>query len=259
MISRWIEKFELKPGVWVFVPTEETREEGQAIKSLIRARWEPPSCYFHLQPGGHVAALKSHLQSTIFIHLDIKNFFGSINRSRITRTLKGLVSYKEAAEIAKKSTVSNPSDPKKPMLPFGFVQSPILASICLHKSALGKQLEKIAQQDDMKVSVYVDDLVISTTDEQKAQDAMARLKAAAQKAGFTLNESKQQGPSGSITAFNISLANHELLITPERIKKFSAVLVDTESTFQKAGIVRYISTVNTNQSIELEAVLEFSI
>src|SRR3546814_11290010 len=52
--------FALKPGTRVYIPTDEGRERGEAIKSQIEALWTPPANYFHLQQGGHVAAVREH-------------------------------------------------------------------------------------------------------------------------------------------------------------------------------------------------------
>jgi hypothetical protein len=87
----WVHRFERKPGRWVFEPSEEAREEGAEIKALIESHWKPPSFYFHLRQGGHVAALRAHLASTWFVKLDIADFFGSVSRSRIARLLKEFV------------------------------------------------------------------------------------------------------------------------------------------------------------------------
>lgn len=115
---RWISKFELKPGSWVYVPTDESVEYGDALKQTLEEKWHPPKIYYHLRDGGHVKALESHIECHYFVHLDISNFFGCINRSRVTRCLKSYWSYSEAREIAINSTVRDPSSRlKKYILP----------------------------------------------------------------------------------------------------------------------------------------------
>src|SRR3546814_6586307 len=52
--------FALKPVTRVYIPTDEGRELGEAIKSQIEALWTPPAHYFHLQQGGHVAAVREY-------------------------------------------------------------------------------------------------------------------------------------------------------------------------------------------------------
>src|SRR5437763_9770416 len=108
MPARWSNRFELKPGRWVYVPTPEARAVGLKIKAQMQDKWCPPGYYFHLQRGGHVAAVRSHLESRRFLRADIRNFFGSINRTRVTRCLKPLVGYKVAREWAVNSTVRHP-------------------------------------------------------------------------------------------------------------------------------------------------------
>lgn len=253
MHLKYKSKFQLKPSVWVFVPTAESIAKGKKLKFEVAKHWKSPQNYFHLKQGGHVEALKSHLQNSIFIHLDIQNFFGSINRTRVTRCLKDLFPYSVAREMANYSTVSHPVD-KSTMLPFGFVQSPILASLCLYKSALGSYLRKLNSQDGITVSVYVDDIVISTNDEAILNDIMTNIKCAANRAGFNLNDKKEEGPSIKITAFNIELANQSMEITAVRINQLKHAYEITDSENVKQGISGYIMSVNENQQIELKKV-----
>jgi hypothetical protein len=121
----WDTRFQLKPGTWVFVPTLESVQNGKEIKQAIGRVWLPPTNYYHLRSGGHVKALEAHLHNAIFAHLDIRDFFGSINKTRVTRCVKDLFGYPEGRRIANLSTVVHP-DSRRMILPFGFVQSPIL-------------------------------------------------------------------------------------------------------------------------------------
>src|SRR6188474_2119178 len=108
MPAKWLNRFELKPGRWVYVPAADTRASGIAIKAKVEKLWSPPNYFYHLRSGGHVAALRSHTGNNIFFKADIQNFFGSINRTRITRCLKSKISYKVAREWAVASTVQDP-------------------------------------------------------------------------------------------------------------------------------------------------------
>lgn len=241
-------KFQLKPSVWVFVPTEESIAKGKGFKFAVEKYWKAPINYYHLRQGGHVEALKSHLQNSHFIHLDIQNFFGSINRTRVTRCLKGLFSYSVAREIANYSTVSHPVD-KNSILPFGFVQSPIIASLCLDNSALGRYLRMLSKNNDVTVSVYVDDIIISSNDALLLKDIMTNIKISAARAGFNLNEKKEEGPSAKITAFNIELANQSMEITVERMRQLMDSYENTDSENVKKGIAGYIMSVNELQKL----------
>lgn len=249
MIPQWKTRFELKPDGWVFVPTAASIQTGQEIKRAIESRWTPPPNYYHLLAGGHVEAIRSHTNNSWFIHLDIKNFFGSINRSRITRCLKNLFGYERAREIANISTVIHPKCGEF-ILPFGFVQSPIIASICLHKSALGSCLRSL-QTDGFTVSVYMDDLIISSATLDGAHKALADINHHAARSGFQLNREKEEGPAPKITAFNIDLSASQIAIDPTRLKAFSEALESSSSAHQQLGILGYIKSVNAEQHKEI--------
>lgn len=253
MSQKWDSRFELKPGSWVFVPTDESRQTGIDIKAALEGRWRPPKNYFHLREGGHVAAVKSHVENKCFVHLDIQDFFGSINRTRVTRCLKDRFGYAQAREIANQSTVVHPErEGRQFILPFGFVQSPLIASICLYQSALGACLKRLGGRG-ITVSVYVDDILISGPDESHLLPALEQIKQAAERAGFSLNASKEEGPSASISAFNIELSHQSLAIAPERWAEFAEAFKASESEHQKHGILGYINSVNGDQGAELIA------
>ncbi|MCW7555698.1 reverse transcriptase domain-containing protein [Endozoicomonas gorgoniicola] len=246
---KWIDKFELKPGTWIFVPSEESRRSGRKIKRLLESRWANPDYYYHLREGGHVQAMKSHTSGKYFLHLDLRQFFSSINRSRITRSLKVRLGYKNAREIAKVSTVPGQTpDSSAFVLPFGFVQSPVLASICLRHSKLGKTLHALSKKTQTKVSVYVDDIIISTQSAEEAQDALTEVKAAAKRSRFPLNADKEEGPAEQITAFNIKLSFSSLTLSEERLSQFLKAYRESDSQRKKEGILGYIESVNSGQS-----------
>ena len=85
MNPKWISKFQLKPGAWIFVPTTESVQVGKEIKKAIEERWTFPSNYYHLKNGGHVEALRSHLKHSSFVHLDIRDFLAAIAQRGLKR------------------------------------------------------------------------------------------------------------------------------------------------------------------------------
>jgi RNase P protein component len=248
MTPLWASKFEIKPGTWVFVPTADTIKSGKEIKYEISKRWRAPKNYYHLREGGHVGAIQSHLANTFFCRVDIQNFFGSINRSRITRCLKDLFDYNKAREITNLSTVIHPDD-KCYVLPFGFVQSPILASLCLSKSALGNCIQSLNKKYGITVSVYVDDLIFSSNDKSELEKAFTEISRCALRSNFTFNSDKVQTPTSQITAFNIDLTHASMKIESARLSKFIEVFNNSESEYQRRGIESYIRSVNPTQAL----------
>lgn len=252
MTAKWRTRFQLKPGSWVFVPTKETADKGLEIKRAINERWKPPSYYFHLKEGGHVRALQSHVHHTSFLRLDIKNFFGSINRTRATRCLKEIFCYSDARAIATESTVSHPEeDGHRTILPFGYIQSPIIASMCLYQSALGRCLQRLVKSKNIQVSVYVDDIVISTANHELTRTVLESLTESSLKAGFYFNAEKQQGPADRITVFNIDLSHNSLCVESDRFAKFIESYEASDSEFQRNGIFGYVASVNSEQANQI--------
>lgn len=253
MTPTWSSKFELKPGTWVFVPTEGCIKVGRKLKLELEQKWHAPEFFFHLRAGGHVRALQAHLTNSSFARLDIRDFFGSINKSRVTRCLKSNFPYSKARELANISTVLHPVS-GKPILPFGFVQSPILASLCLHQSALGQYLQKLSKRKDIIVSVYVDDIILSSESEQLLTDALTEIKSRATRSGFVLNADKESAPGPQVTAFNIELSNASMTIEPGRWAQFVSSFRAAESESVRCGIHTYVASVNPAHSAQLDLV-----
>jgi len=247
MGSKWANKFELTPNKWVFVPEIEYRNSGKDIKSVLERTWKAPTYFWHLREKGHIGALKSHLGHDFFYKCDVHNFFNCINKSKITRSLKSLVGYRHAREIAIESTVINPNYKSginnKYILPYGFIQSPIIASIVLNSSLLGKYLKHLNSLSNFQVSVYMDDIIISS-DNIISHHIIYELNRVANLAKFPLNEFKAQGPLQSITAYNIILNKTMLHIQPDRLDQFKESFLNTESEYVRKGILGYLESVN---------------
>ncbi|HHO2168287.1 reverse transcriptase domain-containing protein [Aeromonas caviae] len=249
---RWTVKFEVKPGSWVYVPTKQTASYGRQVHTELLKRYSCPKYYFHLQSGGHLAALHHHINDHYFAHLDIKNFFGSISRTRVTRSLKDILSYKMARDVAKKSTVpvSN-GQSYSHCLPYGFVQSPLLASICLHRSHFGKVIEKLHQTGYVRISLYMDDLIVSGMNEAITKMAFELLKKSASKSHFELNAAKEAKQQLQIECFNIHLSHRSLEITYNRLISFAEQYRASDNEFVHDGIIGYIKSVNPAQLLIL--------
>lgn len=244
----WSNRFEVKPDRWVYQPTALSKKNGQIICNILNKKWKKPSYYYHLRSGGHVQALKKHLDNNYFIAVDLQNFFGSISRSRVTRSLKSFLSYNVARKIAKESTVkSTGSCPHSHYLPYGFVQSPLLASVCLFYSSLGTLLYAINRNALYTLSVYMDDIVISSNNAEMLDELYKTVCEVTNKSGFIINKKKSQSVSSRIDVFNITLSHQLLEITNERFIKFQQIYTTSQSQAQKDGIQSYVYSVNPSQ------------
>ena len=247
--SSWSNRFEVKPNRWVYNPTNECRNIGKRVQWKLRKRWTPPAYYYHLRDGGHVSAVDKHLGNKYFATLDIMDFFGSISRTRVTRALKKFFPYVEARDYAKQSTVKVMGDYQfSHHLPYGFVQSPIIASLCLFDSTLGVALHEVHTKKKALVSIYMDDILISSQDKNDLLEIYENLKINLIKSKFKLNEAKSSSVSDKITAFNIDFRYKEKRINYDRFVQFQHAYLLSNSKAQKKGIASYVGSVNKSQA-----------
>ncbi len=144
------------------------------------------------------------------------------------------------------STVKQPSPNLTHTLPFGYVQSPFLASLCLAKSRLGRLLSKLSSSNTIVVSVYVDDILISSTSSEELEKLLPQLESAAEKSNFQFNLTKQQGPSAEIEAFNIVIGPGSQTISELRFAEFLYEASKAKSRHQIKGIFQYIKSVDNS-------------
>lgn len=247
--SSWSNRFEVKPDRWVYNPTPESRKEGQLILKLLNKCWIKPSYYYHLRSGGHVEALSIHLENKYFATVDIVDFFGHISRTRITRALKRFLKYDDARKIAKISTIKAMKNyPHSHHLPYGFVQSPLLSSICLFDSSLGQFIEALIKKNKATVSVYMDDIVISSNDKTSLEILFNKLHVVAEKSSFSLNSKSSDFISNKCKVFNIIVSHRHMEIECNRFIQFQNAYSLSRSQYQKDGIKSYVHSINQLQA-----------
>jgi|ERR1035437_2970046 hypothetical protein len=208
-------------GKFIFVPTERCERKGRRIIKFFDKRVDFPVYFYHYKSGGHVAALHTHLENKLFFKIDIQNFYYSIARMRVTRALRSW-GYPGAGTLAKWSCVANPiaAHPRH-VLPIGFVQSPLLASLVLIKSPVSQAIER-AIANGVRVSVYLDDFVGSHNDEAVLLTAYIDIRDTCTSAGLVPNPAKLVPPSAAITAFNCDLTHGSAQVRAERIGRYLA-------------------------------------
>ena len=207
-------------GKFIFVPNERCERKGYRIIEFFAKRVDFPDYFYHYKPGGHIAALHFHLKHQLFFKIDIQNFYYSIARMRVTRALRSW-GYPGANTIAKWSCVANPHKPPVPrhVLPIGFVQSPLLASLVLMKSPVSQAIER-AIKNGVFVSVYLDDFIGSHDDPIILEAAYNDIRETCATCGLIPNPKKLIPPSKAIEAFNCDLRFGSALLQQERIDSY---------------------------------------
>lgn len=204
----------------IFVPTKTGRAVGYELIKLIGKLYEPDPFVFHLgYDGGHVAALHEHRRNKYFAKVDLSRFFYMVGRNRVKAALKG-IGVRKAEYYARWSCVKNPYAPPSYAVPYGFVQSPILATLVLSRSGVGSYLRSIA--DKVTISVYVDDIALSCNNKKTLDKAYKRLRKAIADSNFVINEAKCLPRTLTIEVFNCSLTRKETTVTVARQAEFHA-------------------------------------
>ncbi|OLP45578.1 hypothetical protein BJF95_10400 [Rhizobium oryziradicis] len=173
----------------------------------------------HLQEGAHIKALHDHRQNECFCRVDITHFFYTVQRNRVKRALKQIgVAFPE--HYAKWSTVKNPYQGGGYVLPYGFIQSPILATLVLSLSPVAEFLRQL--DPTITRSVYMDDISLSGPDVDTLSAAYEGLRKSLVASGFNLNENKSRPPANQIDIFNCDLAKNRSEVKQDRITEFYA-------------------------------------
>ncbi|MGY2988700.1 reverse transcriptase domain-containing protein [Bradyrhizobium sp. USDA 4508] len=219
-------KYETR-GRHVFVPTDECREYGEQLLQECRQRVTLPDHHFHYTPGGHVAALHQHIQNRFFFRIDVRRFFYSIRRNRVAGALRhfGIL---DARDKAKWSCVANPYPGGGYVLPIGFVQSPMLASLVVMRSPIADAIAE-AQSRGAFVSMYFDDFIGSAMEIELLRDVFVHFLQACEQAALPINDAKLVEPSPIATAFNCELRHGYSAVEPDRVAKFYAAVRSTAS------------------------------
>ena len=179
-----------------------------------------------------------------------------MTRSKIHRALRTIgIAHSKAWEIALEGTVEKTRRQRDFSLPYGFVQSPALASLALDRSALGRAMRALARSNHTRLSCYVDDVILSGIDEEAVESGRLTLIEAARRSDFVINDIKSQRPGPEIRAFNIELSNGHMAITEKRLHEFEEDLVHAIPASASA-IISYVHSVNPAQADRLAKVRE---
>ncbi|ENV10373.1 hypothetical protein F966_01552 [Acinetobacter higginsii] len=198
--------------------------------------------------GGHVEALNIHLEHLYFATIDISDFVWKYQPLPYYKSIETNHWYDNARKIAKLSTVkASKNYPHSHHLPYGFNQSPILPSICLFDSTLGRYLDKLCKSKEVCVSIYMDDIVISAQDNELLNKVFDKILVAAEKSKFALSKEKTKPVAMQTEAFHILVTHRNMKVEYGRFVKLQHAYSASDSEAQKHGIGSYVGSVNKAQ------------
>lgn len=194
-----------------------------------------------------MTCLRVHCGNAELASRDLKAFYGAVTRTKIARSLRRIgFGHRQAFDMASDSVVDIGG---RRCLPFGYVQSTLLATLALEHSLLGRFLVS-AGNYGVRASVYVDDMIVSAPSTEAIETFMTLLDDAAVKSGFAFNPSKSANSHGSIQSFNILLTGNELRITDERMQLLRIKCASANPNVF-AGVKKYVNAVNQKQVSQL--------
>ncbi len=233
-------------GKPIFVPSRRGYRIGYDVKAQVEYLWQVHPVYLHLMPGGHIAALHGHRSHKYFAKIDLSRLFYSLAKSRVQRALR-TIGVIQARHYAKWSCVKNPYAEPGYVLPYGFVQSPILATLVLSSSQAGRLLE--GPPPRVLVSVYVDDISMSSDSPEDLELHFSDVIAALEQSHFIVNDEKSCRPAPSITIFNCNLSHLRTSVLDERTVQFD---VSARSPESRAAFQAYCATVTDGNLFNTE-------
>jgi hypothetical protein len=118
--------------------------------------------------------------------------------------------------------VKNPYQIPTYALPYGFVQSPILSTLVLMQSPVGDLLRNITATGSVTVTVYMDDISLSSDDEGNLVIAFEQVSDCLIGANFAISAHKIRNPSPKMDIFNCDLSQGKAQVQQGRKNEFFA-------------------------------------
>jgi hypothetical protein len=165
----------------IFVPSKDLTALQRAVLPLVKT---PPFCKKYAAAYEKGASVKKnaeiHAKGKHILHMDIKNFFPSINREIFTKTYAEYADGKDADTLWKIVSVNGG-------IPIGAPTSPFIANRVLFSA--DKKLARLFIFKRYRYSRYADDLIFSFSKRQKPE-IIEKAEAVVEGAGFRVNKKK---------------------------------------------------------------------
>jgi hypothetical protein len=98
------------------------------------------------------------------------------------------------------------------------------------------------------LTVYVDDIIVSSNNEDVVGESLLSIRAAAAQSHFPVNETKSTGPLRSLHAFNVELQTGELEILQGRFDEMCGMVLRHGPGPSSSGILSYVRSISQEQA-----------
>ena len=195
-----------------------------------------------------------HHDSLYILHLDIKDFFPSIDKKRVYGLFRNLGYNNSVSNLLANLCTLNGS------LPQGGATSPYISNLIC--SRLDRRLSKLCSIRDILYTRYADDLIFSCDNKIHLQKIKNIIEDIIISEGFTLNEKKTRILSryGKMQVNGITL-NDEKLKVDKKIKRMVRAKIHhmfAKADFKEVNVVRgYISYISSIEDDYLEKITAY--
>ena len=192
------------------VNSEELFNAHKVFHSYLNSVYQPSDSVHGYVPKKNIVTNASkHLGKKYILSVDLENFFESIPKKDILRALKSLGANEEISKYLMSLLTINDT------LVQGFVCSPVLSNICVHK--VDEKLLKAALKYNFVYTRYADDLTISS-EEKPSLEVVEKI---VNECGYQLNQDKislsRRGKKQYVTG--LTIFDNERPRIPKRYKK----------------------------------------
>lgn len=197
---------------------------------------------------------ETHHDSLYILHLDIKDFFPSIDKKRVYGLFRNLGYNNSVSNLLTNLCTLNGS------LPQGGATSPYISNLIC--SRLDRRLSKLCSIRDILYTRYADDLIFSCDNKIHLQKIKNIIEDIIISEGFTLNESKTRILSryGKMQVNGITL-NDKKLKVDKKIKRMVRAKIHhmfAKADFKEVHVVRgYISYISSIEDDYLEKITAY--
>lgn len=174
-----------KGGVrWLYVPSYSLREHQAVIlERILRALPVDEHAYAYRRGIGFRGCAQAHVGKAVLIHMDLKNFFGSVREDMVFAALRRDTEYASAlCRFFARLCCLHGS------LPQGTSTSPALSNIVFRPC--DEALTELAASLNMDYTRYSDDLFFSGKESVDAGEVIGRVTALVESFGFHINKEK---------------------------------------------------------------------
>lgn len=232
-------------------PVEWLKEEQRKILSKLYALPVSPNAHGFIRKKSPATNANAHKRHNTIIHVDLKDFFPSVDAKKIIRALMRFWPQDEAERVARLCTIDG-------RLPQGAPTSPALANIVAGK--LDARLAGLANSLNAVYTRYADDIVFSFPTKRSrvfCVKILLFIKEIVEDCGFRLNQKKtsiRRGPGQQKKVTGIVINDKGKISIPRVYRRRLRARIhqldptDSQEIKRIQGAIAWMTSINKRQA-----------